>query len=258
MARGDYRQIGNANDWAGATAFVGLAGNLYAVASGQLYRIHTHDGSYEKLGGGGWKTRALLANLGTLVALEESGTVYTMSPGDGSYEKVSGDGEWASTRSASSCRDWVITNDNGGALYWYKARHRQYDKLPVQGSWKSRLIGATSDGLFTRDNAILTVEESGSMYGMDLASGEYRQVSGDWSGAKSLVGLGRFVYCGDGGGKFYVVDPRAGTYEELGGSSGGSRASRPPRAVASTRSKRAGPSTSSRSEGVVNHVASQC
>jgi hypothetical protein len=216
MGSGDYRQVGKTGDWSGAHTLVAMGGKLYTVASGDLYRIYPGDGSYEKLGGGGWKTRWLATGLAKIVTLEESGTVYVISVEDGSYDKASDDGAWAGTRAATSLRDTVITRDDQGAFWKYKPRFKTYEKLPASGTWKSRLLAATTNGLFTDYNELLAVEESGSLYAIHIGTGAYRELPGSWGSTTAMVAKGGTLYTADKSGALYAVDVETGTYGQLG------------------------------------------
>ena len=57
------------------------------------------------------------------------------------------------------------------------------------------------------------------MYGIDVLSGEYGQVDGDWSGTRTLVGVGDHVYAITAAGSIYAIDPRARTWSQVGDSS---------------------------------------
>lgn len=218
MGSGDYRQVGKAGDWGSTQAMTGLGGKLYLVAGGDLYRLHPGTGDYEKLGGGGWKTKFLVPVLGKLVSIEEGGTVYALSPRDGSYEQLSGDGEWAGTVAATSVRDTVFTRSESGSLYAYKARFRTYEQLG-SGTWTSRLLAGTTDGLFTADNSVLALEESGSLYAVNAGTGEFRALPGGWGTTRAMVGIGGALHTSDKGGAFYTLDVVTGTYGQLGGES---------------------------------------
>jgi hypothetical protein len=220
MASGDYRQVGASGDWASTTALVGHAGNLYAVSGGNVFQLSPWDGQYQKLGGGGWNPRFLFSSLGRLVSLEASGTVFTLSPQDGSYEKASGDGAWASTAAATAVRDTVLTCGTNGEMWRYRPRFGDYQKLPVQGTWASRLMAATTDGLFTNECTLVTIEQSGSMYAIDLASGAYRQLPGSWPNARAMVGMGGAVYVADASGGLYAIDVATGNSRQIGNSNG--------------------------------------
>lgn len=214
---GEWKQIGGECEWKNTQACVGQAGALYAISSGVPYRIYTHDGSWVKVGeSSGWAPRFLLGGLAKLYSLEESGTVFEIDPFTGAYVKVSEDGQWGSTLSATTVRDSVITCDQDGSLYRYMPRRRTHEKLPVAGTWRSRLLAATNGGLFTNDNALVTVEESGSMYAVDLATNQYGQVDGDWAGTRTLVGCGHLVYAFTEAGFLYAIDPRAHTWSQVG------------------------------------------
>ncbi len=213
---GEWKQVGGSGEWANTQACVGLGGKIFAISSGLVYRIDP-SGSWEQLGdSSGWEPRFLLGGLAKLYTLEGSGTVFEIDPFSGLYEKVSNDGQWASTLSATHLRDTIITCDQDGALYRYSPKKRSHERLPVEGTWKSRLLGATNAGLFTNDNAVVTVEQSGSMYAINLASGQYAQIDGDWSGTRVLVGLGASVYAITHSGGIYAIDPVSHRWSQVG------------------------------------------
>lgn len=216
---GEYQQVGGTGEWANAQACVGIGGRIWAISSGLVYCIEP-TGTWQQVGdSSGWEPRFLLGGLAKLYTLEGSGTVFEIDPFTGGYEKVSEDGQWASTLSATSLRDTIITCDQDGTLYRYSPSERKHERLPVEGTWRSRLLGATSAGLFTNDNAVVTVEESGSMYAINLGSGQYGQIEGDWSGTRVLAGVGARVYAITHSGGMYAIDPTSHTYSQVGSAS---------------------------------------
>src|SRR5262249_47061444 len=199
-----YQQIGD-GDWSRTTAAACHRGRVMAVDNGSLYLVGDQrydDGGYRRLGDASWQTRFLASAGERLLSFEDGGSLYAIDR-EGGYEAV--DGNWSNTSAAVGLGDAVYACC-GGTLYKVDPTSGAYDTLSAE-SWSSVLLLGLGGRLYS-------VENSGSLYAIDAATGEYRQLDGGWSGTTVGAAAAGALWLLSSG-TWYRVDPATGGYEEV-------------------------------------------
>ena len=203
MTRGEWQELEESGGWAGATAATVLAGKIYVVAEGSLYRVDPATGGYEQVGDDSWKTRFLVAAGNRLLGIEEGGAMYSIDPTDGSYQEL--ESGWANTTAAVGLdnRAFVVAD---GTLYAVDPADGSYAQVG-DDSWKTRFLVAVG-------NQLLAIEEGGALYAVNPSDGAYQELESGWANTTAATGCGGMAYvvCD---GTLYAVTPSDGSSEAI-------------------------------------------
>lgn len=212
MTRGQYDRIGQEGKWGSAVAMTGLHGKIFArTKEGDIIWVDPARETEGQLGeSGGWSSRFLMNTYNRLFTLEEDGTLFSLSPDDGTYARIGADGQWASTRACDAARGKIYTCDQDGKLYVIDPWTHQSSPFS-QGKWASRLLLDAGDYL-------VTLEESGTFYRLDLDDGEYHQIGdkGAWGSVSAATAHNGTLFVASEGGPLQAINIFDGTHEDLG------------------------------------------
>lgn len=216
LTKGQYRQIGPKGEWSGLKTAVGLNGRLYTIdSSGSLLYIDTYQESTKKIAANaGWDSKFLLTSYYRLFTIEESGSLFSLDSEDGTFAKCSDDGQWSNTMAATANKGRVYTRDGNGTIYEIDAWRKEAREVGT-GTWTSRWLVDASEEL-------VSLEESGTLYRINIKAGTFTKVGNDdeWKDSKAMAGRSGSLFICSAGGAIYNVNIWNGEYTQIGDSHG--------------------------------------
>lgn len=210
MGRGEYHQIGEGGQWGSVTSAAALHSKLYTCdQDGYLYQLDPASGTYSKLSeSSGWKS-CVMQTHHRLFTREESGSLFSISPEDGTHIKVGESGQWKGALASEAARGKLYVCDGEGALHVvdpWTHKHRSF----CEGTWAPRWLLDGGDYL-------VSLEESGTLYRIDLDDGAYEKIGDDgaWEAARAAAAHNGMLYICDQNGALHEVDIYDGDHGRL-------------------------------------------